>query len=362
MKKFWSIFLPIFVGVAGIALISGLTAFIILHSGGVSHNEVSHIDDVDVAVVENEDILLYNFEFEPPTMPSTSDEEAEEVTSEAEAPSEEADATEEVVDPVESTAVTEVATEPPVAETTPPATESPKATEPAKPAETPKPTEPAHTHSYTSSVVKATCSDKGYTKYTCSCGKSYNDNYTSTLSHNYTSSVVAATCTAKGYTKYTCSSCGKSYTDNQTDATGHKYTESVVEPTTSAEGYTLHTCSQCGNSYKDNYAEKLKIVYDYKQAQQVANNYIASFGCYVVDSSLPYGVCGYYPASCHSGIGIELCGGQEWLNSKATEAVRGTINTLLATEPDGDISGYRLYCEIVYDSASDNYWITVYYG
>lgn len=178
--------------------------------------------------------------------------------------------------------------------------------------------------------------------------------------HSYTSSVVSPTCTSDGYTKYTCS-CGKSYTDNYTGATGHSYVDTVVDPTTSSEGYTEHTCSRCGHSYTDSYTEKLKIVYDYKRTQQIGNDYIASLG-YTVDPSLPYGVCGYYPATDYFGYGLESLGGQEFLNAKAIENVNATINRLIATEYDGDISGYHLYCEVTYDEANDTYWFCVYYG
>jgi hypothetical protein len=43
----------------------------------------------------------------------------------------------------------------------------------------------SHTHSYTSVVTAPTCTAKGYTTYTCSCGNSYKDNYTNALGHNY---------------------------------------------------------------------------------------------------------------------------------------------------------------------------------
>ncbi len=179
--------------------------------------------------------------------------------------------------------------------------------------------------------------------------------------HSYTSSVVSPTCTSDGYTKYTCS-CGKSYTDNYTEATSHDYVDTVFEPTTTSEGYTEHVCSKCGHSYTDTYTEKLKIVYDYKKAQQIGNDYIASLG-YTVDPSLPYGVCGYYPASAYTGYELGLPGGgQDFLNDRAVKCSAATINTLITTEPDGDIGGCRLYCEVTYDEANDTYWICVYYG
>lgn len=72
----------------------------------------------------------------------------------------------------------------------------------AKPTTTTKPkattvrpttTQKAHTHSYTKKATPATCTEKGYTTYTCSCGHSYKDNY------------VAA---AHKYKDYVCTACG----------------------------------------------------------------------------------------------------------------------------------------------------------
>lgn len=74
--------------------------------------------------------------------------------------------------------------------------------------------------------------------------------------HTYKDSVVKPTCTEKGYTLHSCS-CGESYKDNEVAALGHKYTSQVIAPTTSEEGYTLYTCQTCGHSYKDNFVDKL---------------------------------------------------------------------------------------------------------
>jgi uncharacterized protein YkwD len=170
-----------------------------------------------------------------------------------------------------------------------------------------------HTHSYTDKVVSPTCTEKGYTKHSCSCGDSYTDSYTDPLghdfkvttvdpttnskgydlhqcrrcnysykdnytdklpapteppatsptepkptehTHSYTKSVVDPTCTEKGYTLHTCS-CGDSYKNTYTDPLGHDYKVSIVLPTTEEKGYNLHTCTRCGDSYKDNYVDKL---------------------------------------------------------------------------------------------------------
>ncbi len=46
-------------------------------------------------------------------------------------------------------------------------------------------TEPPHTHRYASSVIKPTCTEGGYTTYTCSCGDSYQDKETAASGHDY---------------------------------------------------------------------------------------------------------------------------------------------------------------------------------
>ena len=54
----------------------------------------------------------------------------------------------------------------------------------------------AHIHDYTASVTKPTCTEKGYTTYTCSCGDSYKSDYKAALGHDYKSGVCVR-CEAK---------------------------------------------------------------------------------------------------------------------------------------------------------------------
>ena len=157
----------------------------------------------------------------------------------------------------------------------------------------------AHVHDYKSTVVKATCTEPGYTHYTCSCGSSYDDNYTDALGHryllgrclrcgikesedeglhihSYKPTVIEPTCTEGGYTEWKCE-CGKSFEILHTKALGHeykdglcircgakdpnahthKYVETVTKPTCTEKGCTTYTCSICGDSYKDNYVNAL---------------------------------------------------------------------------------------------------------
>ena len=110
-----------------------------------------------------------------------------------------------------------------------------------------------HKHEYTEKVVEPTCTEKGYTKFTCECGDTYNENEVESLGHSYGEWVVVkeATETEKGSKERTCSACN----DKQTEeipvlAHTHKYSEKVVEPTCTEKGYTEYTC-ECGDTYKD---------------------------------------------------------------------------------------------------------------
>ena len=155
-----------------------------------------------------------------------------------------------------------------------------------------------HTHDYKSTVTKPTCTEKGYTTHTCSCGDSYVDSYKDALghlyifgkcircgekednsdthTHDYKSRVVEPTCTEGGYTLWECE-CGKSYKTLHTKALGHeykdglcvrcgakdpnahthKYVETVTKPTCTEKGYTTYTCSVCNDSYKGSYTDAL---------------------------------------------------------------------------------------------------------
>ena len=157
-----------------------------------------------------------------------------------------------------------------------------------------------HVHSYTEQVTKATCTEQGYTTYTCSCGESYKDNYVNALGHTEViDKAIAATCTSDGKTegKY-CSVCNEVLVKQEVvkaighefgawttvtepteetegkevrqcekcDATEekvlskldhiHKYAEKITKPTCTEQGYTAYTCP-CGESYKDNYVNAL---------------------------------------------------------------------------------------------------------
>ena len=180
-------------------------------------------------------------------------------------------------------------------------------------------TVPATGHSYNKVVTEPTCTEKGYTTYTCSvCGDSYVADYVDALGHKYNAVVTAPTCTERGYTTYTCSVCGDSYVADYVDAlghtvvvdpavapdcthtgltegshcsvcntvlkaqetvpaTGHSYNKVVTEPTCTERGYTTYTCSVCGDTYVADYVDALG--HSYSEAEFV----------WTEDSSAEYG-------------------------------------------------------------------------
>ena len=106
---------------------------------------------------------------------------------------------------------------------------------------------------YESVVTAPTCTEGGYTTYTCTiCGESYTADETEALGHEYESVVTAPTCTKGGYTTHTCVRCGDSYTSDETAALGHTPAEAVKENEKAASCFedgsydSVVYCSVCG--------------------------------------------------------------------------------------------------------------------
>ena len=122
----------------------------------------------------------------------------------------------------------------------------------------------AHEHSYTAVVTPPTCTEKGYTTHTCSCGDSYVDTYVDALGHAWDSGKVTKqpTATETGIRTYTCTRCGETKTETIPKLTHeHSYKAVVTAPTCTAKGYTTHTCA-CGDSYVDTYVDALGHAWD----------------------------------------------------------------------------------------------------
>ena len=155
-------------------------------------------------------------------------------------------------------------------------------------------------HSYeVTETVDATCTEDGYTVYTCSvCGDSYTETISATghtageavienevaatctedgsyysvvyctvcgeeisretvtisaSGHSYNDGIVTTevTCTEDGVITYTCSVCGDTYTVS-VEATGHSYgAAGTVDATETEDGYIVYTCTACGDTYTE---------------------------------------------------------------------------------------------------------------
>ena len=118
--------------------------------------------------------------------------------------------------------------------------------------------EPApHVHDYTATVTPPTCTEQGYTTYTCECGDSYVADYTDPLGHDFGDWVVTTepTCTEQGEETRYCSRCDATETQ-PVGKLDHVYTGVVTEPTCTEQGYTTYTC-ECGDSYVADYTDAL---------------------------------------------------------------------------------------------------------
>lgn len=95
-----------------------------------------------------------------------------------------------------------------------------------------------HTSTETLEVITpATCTVQGEDKVICKDCRAVFTKATGTGSHSYkTVETVAPTCTDKGYTVYSCTNCGDTYKADYTDAKGH------------SDGNGDGTCDECGEN------------------------------------------------------------------------------------------------------------------
>ena len=110
---------------------------------------------------------------------------------------------------------------------------------------------PANGHDYETVVTAPTCTEKGYTTYTCACGDTYVSDYVNAKGHTEViDKAVAPTCTATGLTEGKhCSVCNTVLVaQTVVPANGHDYETVVTAPTCTEKGYTTYTCA-CGDMY-----------------------------------------------------------------------------------------------------------------
>ncbi len=111
---------------------------------------------------------------------------------------------------------------------------------------------PVHNHDYVQVVTKPTCTQQGYTTFTCSCGDEYIDNYVSEAGHVVKSVTVASTCTVAGEKYDICKICGVKVNTEILSLAPH--TPEIIpgkEATDTESGLTDgEKCSVCGEITK----------------------------------------------------------------------------------------------------------------
>lgn len=103
-------------------------------------------------------------------------------------------------------------------------------------------------HSFTdyTSNNDATCTNDGTKTAECdnSCGETeIISDENSATGHNYSETIIKPTCTEQGYTTYTCVNCNDSYNAEFIDATGHSFDDN--------EQYCLNNCGEINPDYVD---------------------------------------------------------------------------------------------------------------
>jgi len=108
---------------------------------------------------------------------------------------------------------------------------------------------PPKGHTLSQTVTTPTCTEQGYTTFSCDCGYTYNASYVAPLNHTFSSELILPTCTEQGYTAMRCTVCRAEQKDNFVAPLGHRYKEKTVAPTCTENGFTTFSCIVCTDSY-----------------------------------------------------------------------------------------------------------------
>ena len=118
-------------------------------------------------------------------------------------------------------------------------------------------------HEYKAVVTEPTCTEQGYTTYTCTkCNDSYVDNYTNALGHDFGEwkLTTPATCTESGVETRYCSRCNVTQT-RDVDKSAHVFDEWKITtaPTTISDGVKTRYCKNC-DAFETESVGKLKSI------------------------------------------------------------------------------------------------------
>jgi len=117
---------------------------------------------------------------------------------------------------------------------------------------------PIHTHDYIPEVTPPTCTEEGYTTYTCKCGATYKE-VIPAPGHNWENgryNYYLPTCEEDGYGRRQCFNCDEMRTEpDEGSALDHDWNDGVVTtPATCEEtGVMTFTCKRdgCGKTYTE---------------------------------------------------------------------------------------------------------------
>ena len=90
-----------------------------------------------------------------------------------------------------------------------------------------------------------TCTQNGAIITNCAKCEFKHTEIISATGHHYSKTIIAPTCTEKGYSTYTCDACGHSYVSDEVDAIGHDWAEGKI--TFSADGKSATATRICNN-------------------------------------------------------------------------------------------------------------------
>lgn len=116
-----------------------------------------------------------------------------------------------------------------------------------------------HTHSYTAQIIAPSCTEDGYTLYTCSCGDQYRNQTVVATGHTWGEWVVTKepTVTSEGQKTRSCKNCASTDTyviERLPAVHAHSYEKEKVAATCIESGYVCYTC-ECGDSYTETTTE-----------------------------------------------------------------------------------------------------------
>lgn len=105
----------------------------------------------------------------------------------------------------------------------------------------------------------ATCTQMGYSVYTCDCGKTTTRDFRDPKGHDYGEpEVFELTCEQDGYTRLVCKRCNVEERRNEQIAPGHDYQlTDTVHASCTTSGYDEYTCTRCGDVKQENVVDAL---------------------------------------------------------------------------------------------------------